>query len=100
MAAMNLMRFSIGRAARRSKSVPPDQARRAVLEERACIAREMHDVVAFHISLIVVQAETACYRVPELSASAVSELRDAGSQARQALAEIRRVLGALRGADT
>ena len=36
-----------------------EEARRAVLEERTRIAREMHDVVAHHMSMIAVQAETA-----------------------------------------
>ncbi len=40
-----------------------EKARRAVLEERTRIAREMHDVVAHHMSLIAVQAETAPYRL-------------------------------------
>lgn len=81
-----------------SQGAGPQHAHRAVLEQSACIARELHDVVAFHISLIAVQAETACYRVPELPASAVSELRSVSTQAREALGEMRRLLGALRGA--
>ena len=43
-----------------------EEERRAVLEERTRIAREMHDVVAHHMSLIAVQAETAPYRLAEL----------------------------------
>ena len=74
----------------------PEQAHGAVFEERACIARELHDVVAFHISLIAVQAETACYRAPDLPASVVAELRSVSGQAREALAEMRRLVGALR----
>jgi signal transduction histidine kinase len=59
-----------------------ERARRAVLEERARIARELHDVVAHHMSLIAVQAETAPYRLSGV--------------AREALAEMRRLLGVLR----
>ena len=44
-----------------------EEAKRAVLEERTRIAREMHDVVAHHMSLIAVQAETAPYRLADLS---------------------------------
>ncbi len=43
-----------------------ERARRAVLEERTRIAREMHDVVAHHMSLIAVRAETAPYRLSGL----------------------------------
>src|SRR5215468_2259025 len=43
-----------------------ERARRAVLEERTRIARELHDVVAHHMSLIAVQAETAPYRIEGL----------------------------------
>ena len=45
-----------------------ERARRAVLEERTRIARELHDVVAHHMSLIAVRAETAPYRFTGLSA--------------------------------
>jgi Histidine kinase len=47
-----------------------ERARRAVLEERTRIARELHDVVAHHMSLIAVRAETAPYRLPGLPSSA------------------------------
>ncbi|MBX4378034.1 sensor histidine kinase, partial [Mycobacterium tuberculosis] len=40
-----------------------ERARRAILEEKARIARDLHDVVAHHMSLVVVQAQTAPYRV-------------------------------------
>lgn len=73
-----------------------ERARRAVLEERTRIAREMHDVVAHHMSLIAVQAETAPYRRDDLTAGATEELGSIGAQARQALAEMRRLLGVLR----
>jgi signal transduction histidine kinase len=73
-----------------------DEARRAVLEERTRIAREMHDVVAHHMSLIAVQAETAPYRVGELSPAAREELAALSATAREALSDLRRLLGVLR----
>lgn len=77
-----------------------EKARRAVLEERSRIAREMHDVVAHRLSVIAVQAETAQYRLPELPATAVSEFTSLSASARAALTEMRRLLGVLRSEDT
>jgi signal transduction histidine kinase len=73
-----------------------ERARRAVLEERTRIARELHDVVAHHMSLIAVQAETAPYRLSDLPESARAEFGSMSGVAREALAEMRRLLGVLR----
>jgi signal transduction histidine kinase len=73
-----------------------EQARRAVLEERTRIARELHDVVAHHMSLIAVRAETAPYRLTGLPESAQAEFGALSEVAREALAEMRRLLGVLR----
>ena len=73
-----------------------DEARRALLEERTRIAREMHDVVAHHMSLIAVQAETAPYRLDELSESVKNEFAALSATAREALNDVRRLLGVLR----
>jgi signal transduction histidine kinase len=73
-----------------------EQARRAVLEERTRIARELHDVVAHHMSLIAVRAETAPYRLTGLPESAQAEFGSLSEVAREALAEMRRLLGVLR----
>jgi signal transduction histidine kinase len=73
-----------------------ERARRAVLEERTRIARELHDVVAHHMSLIAVRAETAPYRLPGLPEAAQAEFGSLSEVAREALAEMRRLLGVLR----
>jgi len=73
-----------------------DEARRALLEERTRIAREMHDVVAHHMSLIAVQAETAPYRLDDLSESVKNEFAALSATAREALNDVRRLLGVLR----
>ncbi|HEX6521381.1 MAG TPA: sensor histidine kinase [Streptosporangiaceae bacterium] len=73
-----------------------ERARRAVLEERTRIARELHDVVAHHLSLIAVQAETAPYRLGELPGPARAEFGSLSGVAREALTEMRRLLGVLR----
>ena len=73
-----------------------ERARRAVLEERTRIARELHDVVAHHLSLIAVQAETAPYRLGELPEQVRAEFGSLSGVAREALTEMRRLLGVLR----
>ena len=73
--------------------------RRLVLEERARIARDLHDIVAHHMSLVVVQAETAGYRHPDLPDVAREELESISASARAALAETRALLAVLRNED-
>lgn len=68
-------------------------------EERLRIAQELHDVVAHHISLINVQASTALHlvdRQPEQAAPALSAIKDAS---REALVELRSIVGILRQSD-
>ncbi|MEU4423877.1 histidine kinase [Actinoplanes sp. NPDC024001] len=86
--------------AEQSELTELERARRAVLEERARIAREMHDVVAHHMSMIAVQAETAPYRVEGLSEPAQHELAAIATAARAALTDMRRLLGVLRAEHT
>ncbi|BDU07827.1 sensor histidine kinase [Nocardia cyriacigeorgica] len=73
-----------------------ERAKRAILEEKARIARDLHDVVAHHMSLVVVQAQTAPYRVEGVTPAARAEFESIGSTAREALNEIRGMLGVLR----
>jgi signal transduction histidine kinase len=73
-----------------------EQARRAVLEERTRIARELHDVVAHHMSLIAVQAETAPYRLSGLPQEVHAEFRSLSETARESMTGMRRLLGVLR----
>jgi signal transduction histidine kinase len=73
-----------------------ERGARAVLEERARIARELHDVVAHHMSLVAVQAETAPYRLKDLPDPARAEFASMSGTAREALADMRRLLGVLR----
>lgn len=76
-----------------------EEARRALVEERTRIARELHDVVAHSMSVIQVQASTAKYRIPELDDAAIAEFDDIASTARSSLTEMRRMLGVLRTED-
>jgi len=74
-------------------------ARQAVLEERSRIARELHDVVAHHMSMIAIQAEAAPYKepgLPEQTLRTFGAIREASTTA---LTEMRRVIGLLREDD-
>ncbi|MBA2530598.1 MAG: sensor histidine kinase, partial [Nocardioidaceae bacterium] len=64
--------------------------------ERARIARELHDVVAHHLSIVAVQAETARLTTPGLSQQGADRFTEIGETARTALTEMRRLLGVLR----
>ena len=64
--------------------------------ERARIARELHDVVAHHISMIAVQAETGRLATPGLPAAGAQRFAAIGDTARAGLTEMRRLLGVLR----
>jgi signal transduction histidine kinase len=64
--------------------------------ERARIARELHDVVAHHISMIAVQAETARLATPGMPDAGAERLLEIGDRARAGLTEMRRLLGVLR----
>jgi len=75
------------------------QAQIATAAERARIARELHDVIAHNVSVMVVQADGASYalrRDPERAGQALAAISRTG---RQALAEMRRLLGVLRSDD-
>lgn len=73
-----------------------DLLEHAARGERARIARELHDVVAHHISMIAVQAETARMATPGLPLAGAQRLVAIGDTARSALTEMRRLLGVLR----
>ena len=74
-------------------------ARQAVLDERSRIAREMHDIVAHGMSVMVVQAGAAGRALDHDPEAARSALDTIGSVGRDSLAEMRRLLGVLRGGE-
>ncbi|HEX2319829.1 MAG TPA: histidine kinase [Streptosporangiaceae bacterium] len=75
------------------------QARIAAAAERARIARELHDVVAHNVSVMVVQADGAAYALGSDPARAREALAAISGTGRQALAEMRALLGVLRKSD-
>jgi signal transduction histidine kinase len=81
----------------RAESERDDEAARAAAAERTRIARELHDVVAHHVSLMAVQAEAATSLLPGRPAEAAQSVEVIAATARQALTELRRLLGVLRG---
>lgn len=82
--------------AARAEAEREERARRAVLDERTRIAREMHDVVAHSLAVIVSQAQGGQYAArtnPEQAATVLATIATTG---RQALADMRGLLGVLR----
>jgi signal transduction histidine kinase len=71
-------------------------ARIAVAEERARIARELHDVVAHAVSVMVLQVGAVRHKLPDALAEDRDALRGVERAGRTALAEMRRLLGAMR----
>jgi signal transduction histidine kinase len=76
-----------------------EEARRQVTEERLRIARELHDVVAHNISLVNLQASVALHLIDQQPAQARTALATIKDASKEALVELRSVLGVLRQAD-
>jgi signal transduction histidine kinase len=72
------------------------EGERTLLEERQRIARELHDVVAHHMSVIAIQAEAAPYKVADPPKELVESFAEIRASALSGLNELRRVLGVLR----
>jgi len=81
----------------RAEAERDDDVARAAAAERTRIARELHDVVAHHVSLMAVQAEAASSLLPARPDDAARSVEVIADTARQALTELRRLLGVLRG---
>jgi signal transduction histidine kinase len=94
-------RFELERLRGRAAELERDRearARAAVAEERRRIARELHDVVAHSVSVMVVQAQ-AGPRLLDTPERALNAFRAIEASGREALVELRRLLGILRTAD-
>ncbi len=107
LAAIPLLMGAIVRARRSSRTALAQQARRlegerALLTERQRIARELHDIVAHHMSVIAIQAEAGPRKVADPPPELVESFADIRASALSGLDELRRLLGVMRssGADT
>jgi signal transduction histidine kinase len=95
-----LVRRVVGDRERRAQLAERERdlaAREAVAEERARIARELHDVIAHHVSMIVLQAGAERRVLGDASGSTREVLETIERSGRGALTEMRRLLGMLRG---
>ena len=82
---------SLRAQAERAESLRIVEAQRAVVEERSRIAREMHDVVAHSLSVMVVQAVAAERLVAKQPEAAVASMSSVAEVGRAALGEMRRI---------
>ena len=91
-----LLGYAFGARGRAEQRFHAERDEKAALVERARIAREMHDVVAHHMSLVVVRCETAPYRIPDLPEAGRQEFAELGAAARAAITDMQQLLGVLR----
>ncbi|MDR0343219.1 MAG: sensor histidine kinase [Nocardiopsaceae bacterium] len=96
--AAELIRSSLARRAAQ-QHIRQEELRRRAGEERMRMARDLHDVVAHNISVINVQANTALHLIDRRPEHAREALATINEVSKQALVELRSVLGVLRGAD-
>ncbi|WP_308120500.1 sensor histidine kinase [Streptomyces bambusae] len=94
--ALRAVRLARGKLAEQETLTEAERARRTLLEERSRIARELHDVVAHHMSVISIQAQVAPHLVDNPSEELKENLAGIRENALEALTELRRVLGVLR----
>ena len=85
--------------AQAQRHIKDEEARRVASEERVRIARDLHDVVAHNISVINVQAATALHLADRQPERAIEALTTIHGVSRQALVELRSILGVLRAVD-
>ncbi|MFI6769345.1 sensor histidine kinase [Streptomyces sp. NPDC050355] len=95
-ASLRISRVARTRLVEQEELTAEERARRTLLEERGRIARELHDVVAHHMSVISIQAQVAPHLVDNPSDALKENLTGIRDNAVEALTELRRVLGVLR----
>ncbi|TMR23432.1 sensor histidine kinase [Nonomuraea turkmeniaca] len=99
-AGVRVLRTTRTRLEAQEELTAEERARRTLLEERNRIARELHDVVAHHMSVISIQAQVAPHLVENPPDELKENLAGIRENAVEALTELRRILGVLRAQDT
>ncbi|MET9697055.1 histidine kinase [Streptomyces sp. NPDC006529] len=94
--SLRAVRLARGRLVEQETLTEAERAQRTLLEERSRIARELHDVVAHHMSVISIQAQVAVHLAENPSDELKENLAGIRGNALEALTELRRVLGVLR----
>jgi signal transduction histidine kinase len=93
---MQQRRRALAQADTAERTAVEERAKRTTLQERTLIARELHDIIGHHLSLIALRTDSARYRLPDVNESTAEEFRALGVAAREALDEARRLVGVLR----
>jgi signal transduction histidine kinase len=102
-ASLLIVVFAVGRTARMlplERRATAERAATAVAEERARIARDLHDVIAHSLSVVVVQVQAADRVMDDDPAKAHEALQAAAAVGRDALDDMHRMVGMMRGTDT
>ncbi|MEU8039652.1 histidine kinase [Streptosporangium sp. NPDC049078] len=97
--AFPVLAWALGEVVRNRRVAIDQESRRAVSEEQARIARELHDVIAHSVSVIVVQAAAADDVFDEHPDQARAALRSIEAAGREALGELRGLLAVVRSAE-
>jgi signal transduction histidine kinase len=96
LAGLTIAAAGIGTSVRQRRAFQIATEARAAAAERARIAREMHDIVAHNLSVMIALADGAAFAAERSPAQSVATMQHVSSTGRQALTEMRRLLGVLR----
>jgi len=100
LAGLTIAAAGIGTSVRQRRAVQAASEQRAAAAERARIAREMHDIVAHNLSVMIALADGAAFAAERSPAQSIAAMQTVSATGREALAEMRGLLGVLRDADS
>ena len=96
LAGLTIAAAGIGTSVRQRRAVQAASEERAAAAERARIAREMHDIVAHNLSVMIALADGAAFAAERSPVQSVEAMQNVSATGRQALTEMRGLLGVLR----